>query len=688
MTFDAFIARLDRARKSGDGYVALCPAHPDKKPSLGVSRTADKILLHCYAGCRAETVVAKMGLTMANLFDDCNSFPTSTNGAKNTISAVYQYVDEQGELLYENVRRTPKAFAHRRPDGHGGYIWKLNGVRRVPYRLPELIAAIDRGVEMVFLCEGEKDADALAALGLTSSNLKDWKPKFNRYIGRSQIVIIPDHDAPGIKLANKTAAIVARDIRSVKFVDLFGSAPLSDDHGKDVSDWIRGCKQDEGLGEDEIATRLIQLVDGAENWEEGENETVNDETKLRPFPKPDDACFAGLAGDFVRLLEPHSEADPMALLIQFLAYFGNIVGRKPHIRVESDHHNTNLFCILVGPTGVGRKGTSFRRVKDVFTGIDDGHDNDCHASGLASGEGLIWRVRDPTPKKATNGRTVLGDPGISDKRLLVVEGEFVQVLRVQGREGNILSGSVRNLWDSGTVENLTKNSPLKTSNAHVSIIAHITQDELLYSLKEIDAANGYANRFLFALVKRRRLLPFGSEISETEVETLRTRITQTVKFAKHVGQMQFTADARRSWAKEYERLETSRVGYLAKITQRASPYVLRLSCIYALLGQSSCIETRHLESALAVWQYAEDSARYIFGEKLGNETAERILNAIRNTPEGISRTAIRNIFDRHITKPQLDSALQFLLENELARCERESTNGKPKEIWIARLMRY
>jgi hypothetical protein len=419
------------------------------------------------------------------------------------------------------------------------------------------------------------------------------------------------------------------------------------------------------------------------------NETDADETKLRTFPIPNQNCFYGLAGDFVRLVEPHTEASRMALLAQFLVYFGNIIGRSAHYKVEGDRHFTNLFCVLIGKTAQGRKGTSFGRVKEVFRDLDGHHQAECLTSGLASGEGLLWHIRDAVlseKKDKTTGRTetIITDPGVADKRLLVVEGEFAQVLRVQGREGNTLSAFIRNLWDTGTARSLTKNAPLKTTDAHVSIIGHITQTELLSTLTEIESANGYANRFLFFAVEREKFLPFGSEVPSGELGRLQDRISAAIEYAREEGQMSFSIEASRIWAANYERLETSRFGFLAKVTQRASPYVLRLSLIYALLDRSSRIEKQHLEAALSVWQYAEDSARYIFGERLGDPAAEKVLSALKtNLEKGLTRTEIRDLFDRHIEKSKLDSALQFLLENGLAAPRKVETGGRSKEVWFA-----
>lgn len=426
-----------------------------------------------------------------------------------------------------------------------------------------------------------------------------------------------------------------------------------------------------------------------EHQEKQNADFENGETKIKPFPVPNEKCFYGLAGEFVRLVEPHTEASIMALLAQFLVYFGNIIGRTAHFKIEGDKHYTNLFCILIGNTASGRKGTSWGRVKQIFEGIDAHHEKECLASGLASGEGLLYRVRDAQYTQKKNKETkeiedVLLDSGVSDKRLLTTEGEFAQVLRVQGREGNTLSSFIRNLWDHGTAQSMTKNSPLKTTDAHVSIIGHITKTELLITLTEVESANGYANRFLFIAVNRAKLLPFGSDFSNVEIGRLQDKLSKAIAFAKQKGAMNFSIEASELWASVYEQLETSRFGYLAKLTQRASPYVRRLSLIYALLDKSPLIQKPHLEAALAFWQHSENSARYIFGERLDNQTAEKILAELKErSADGMTRSEIRNFFDRHISNEKLNAALAVLVENKLAEPKKQETKGRSKEIWFA-----
>lgn len=425
----------------------------------------------------------------------------------------------------------------------------------------------------------------------------------------------------------------------------------------------------------------------AENSAQTEIET----TAFEKLPEPSDKCFYGLAGDFVRTVEPHTEGDKSALLVQFLTFFGVIVGRAAHYLQEADKHFTNLFCVIVGNTATGRKGTSLGRVKQVFKDVDSHFEKNCIVGGLSSGEGLLYQIRDAAfgeKKNKDTGEmeTVCTDKGVDDKRLLVIEGEFAQVLHVQGREGNTLSACLRNFWDTGTAQNLTKNFPLKTTNAHVGIIGHITKTELLACLAEVEAANGYANRFLFACGNRSKLLPFGGDVPEYEINRLRERIRKCLEFARTVDRMQFTPDAARLWVIEYQRLETSRFGYLAKITQRASPYVLRLSCIFALLDKEKFIGVNHLEAALAVWQYCEDSARYIFGNQTSDKLANKILTLLREAGAGgLTKTEIHDLTKHTYDAKRLNAALKTLFENCLAHFESvaQPTAKKPVEKWFA-----
>jgi hypothetical protein len=388
------------------------------------------------------------------------------------------------------------------------------------------------------------------------------------------------------------------------------------------------------------------------------------------WPVMANAAYHGLAGDVVKTIEPHSEADPVALLIQFLTLAGNVFGREPFRQVESDHHHTNLFSVLVGTSSKGRKGTSFDRIK----------------GGLSSGEGLINEVRDERQEwDKKEKRFEVVDPGVTDKRLMVVEPEFAGLLSVADRHGNTISPLIRRAWDGDKLQTITRNSPLCATGAHISIIGHITEDELRARISRTGMANGFANRFLFALVKRSMELAFGGGNIDGQIAHLGAAMAPVVENAKMIGRVGMTAAAEDKWSEIYSALTADQPGLLGAITARGDPQTLRLAMIYALLDGKSEIDGPHLEAALAVWEYCESSATHIFGNALGDPVADEILRAlIQAGSDGMSRTAIRDLFGRNRSSDRIGAALALLHVRGRARMETRETGGRPTEIWLAK----
>jgi len=397
-----------------------------------------------------------------------------------------------------------------------------------------------------------------------------------------------------------------------------------------------------------------------------------------PWPTIVKDAYHGLAGHIVHAIEPHSEADPVALLIQFLTAFGSVIGRGPHFTAEADYHALNLFAVLVGVTSKGRKGSAWGHVQRLFQPVADDWTGERIVSGLSSGEGLIWEVRDAIVK---SGNVV--DPGVQDKRLLVLEKEFASPLRAIGREGNTLSPTIRQAWESGDLRTLTKNNPARASGAHISIIGHITKDELRRYLNTTEVANGFANRFLWCCVKRSKVLPEGGRIHEVDFAPLVRRLREAVQFVQSVGEIRRDEEARAIWCTVYEELSAGRLGLLGAATSRAEAQVMRLACLYALLDMSYVVQREHLEAALALWEYCEASVHYIFGDTLGDPVADDLLRALRAQPDGLTRTQMRDLFGRNRKACEMDRALGVLLEHSLARPIREPTTGRPIERWVA-----
>jgi hypothetical protein len=411
-----------------------------------------------------------------------------------------------------------------------------------------------------------------------------------------------------------------------------------------------------------------------------------------PAPLREEALH-GLAGDVVRALDPHTEADPAAILLNVLVMAGSAIGATPHARVGQARHGVNLFVVQVGETAKGRKGTGLSGPRHLVREADPEWRGRL-VSGLSSGEGVIHAVRDPLEKQEpikekVNGRqevtgyqTVVVDSGAEDKRLLVLEEEFASTLKVAGREGNTLSPVLRQAWDGEDLQILTKNSPERATAPHVAVIGHVTKDELLRYLDSTEGANGFANRFLWVCVKRSKVLPEGGEVPGAILEELTQRLIEVIEFARTAAEISRDKEAKALWAEIYPELSEGKPGLFGAVTARAEAQVLRLSALYALLDRSAVIRVEHLLAALAVCDYCEVSARFIFGDAVGNPIADRILSTLR-TEGSKSQTDLSALFGRHIEANRIDRALETLLRAGLVTSERQETEGRTKTIWHA-----
>jgi len=396
---------------------------------------------------------------------------------------------------------------------------------------------------------------------------------------------------------------------------------------------------------------------------------------------PQAAAFSGLAGDITRAIEPHTESDPVAILVQLLVAFGSSVGRGAHYAVEATRHHSNEFALLVGPSAKARKGSSWDHVERIFAEVDPTWTSTRIVSGLSSGEGLIWSVRDAgTDKGVRSGEDGQEDP---DKRLLVLEAEFASVLKMTARDGNTLSPVVRNAWDGKALQALTKNSPARASGAHVSIVGHITADEMVRLLTATEAANGFLNRFLLFAVRRSKLLPEGGSIDQIEWAPMLSRLSAAVDHGRRTGRLGFDEAARRHWWELYPTLTEAQPGLVGAVTARAEAHVVRLALLYALLDQTGEIGLAHLEAAVALWAYAAASACWAFGDALGDPLADEIYRALLDEPDGLTRSAIRDLFSRNRSSKDIGQALNHLAATGRIHVERHQQRGRPAELWQA-----
>ncbi|MEO7658011.1 MAG: DUF3987 domain-containing protein, partial [Pyrinomonadaceae bacterium] len=275
------------------------------------------------------------------------------------------------------------------------------------------------------------------------------------------------------------------------------------------------------------------------------------------------------------------------------------------------------------------------------------------------------------------------DEGARDKRAFVIEPEFARVLNAIARKENTLSSVIRQAWDTDRLSIMTK-QPTKASESHITVAGHITETELLRKLQETETANGLANRFLWLCVRRSKYLPDGGNLQDSDLNDAISRLRRAVEHARNTHELKRDDDAAIHWRKIYRRLSDGYSGLLGSVTSRATAQVMRIACVYALLDRSDVIRLVHLEAALALWQYCEDSAKYVFGVSTGDKLANEIQTALEERPDGMTKTAIFDLCGRNKTAREIDAALSTLLE--LGRVEKRlnqipGRQGRPTETY-------
>jgi len=256
MNVQNFLTHLQGVKKTATGWQALCPAHEDRIPSLSIGRENGNILLHCHAGCKTPDIVKSLGLEMKDLFVE--------EITKKSLVRAYDYTDTKGNLLFQVCRYEPKTFRQRRPDGNNGWLWNLNGTRRVLYNLPEVLKA----TEIIFV-EGEKDSDALKALGFVATTSPmgagKFRAEYTDFLAGKDVVLIPDNDDEGRSHMEKVAGVLNGIASSVKWIDL----PDLPEKG-DISDFIATFDEKK-----DAAERLSIMIEGAPKYKSKEDQEAD-----------------------------------------------------------------------------------------------------------------------------------------------------------------------------------------------------------------------------------------------------------------------------------------------------------------------------------------------------------------------------------------------------------------------------
>ena len=334
-----------------------------------------------------------------------------------------------------------------------------------------------------------------------------------------------------------------------------------------------------------------------------------------PTPKLRREAYYGILGEVAWAGSANTEAVPAALAINTLARFCATLGNAPYIAIGDDRRALRPFAIIAGPTGKGRKGYSAKLPERIYSLVDQrlGCPLRCETSA-SSGEGLVWMVRDEK-RVFVDGKEVVEDPGIIDKRVLLEVSEFAGVLAQAKRETSVLTSTLRDAWDGRRLSTPNKNNPCFASNPHFVVLGHITREELTKLLTNTDIKNGFANRFMMVYSARPKIVDDPLETPDYLVEAFAKRIEMAVRTAwmRHSAPVQLSDAAKPRWAQIRRELEgRTRTGDVMSLMARADTYVRILAAAIALINQEQVVEPAHLNAALAWVDHWEETANFCF----------------------------------------------------------------------------
>lgn len=394
----------------------------------------------------------------------------------------------------------------------------------------------------------------------------------------------------------------------------------------------------------------------------------------RNAPRPDPACLYGLVGDVAQAGSSNTEANPFAIAAAVLAYLGAAVGRGPYMPIGDDWNHARLFMVHVGRSSRGRKGTAKKlmfRINNAVKALDEYLVPQVHRGGLSTREGLALMIHDGYK----DGKNEV--PAIEDKRLLVVESEFANILHQSKRDGNTLSAALRDAWDGTSIRPAVKTCRVWASDPHIGIIGDVTPSELRELMHTRELTNGFANRFIFFWAEGDKVLPFPQYTSKDVVEALASRVAQVLKYAgadrhvdKDVMRMEFSPEAASLYARLYrgELRDRSAGEHITGLLDRRAPVLLRLAMLFALTDQTNVIAVAHINAAMAWVRYWVDSVKFIFqsavdeaGAAATSDTAQRLVNYLTERGQATRTELSKDCFSGHISKTMLDKALDELI---------------------------
>ena len=407
-------------------------------------------------------------------------------------------------------------------------------------------------------------------------------------------------------------------------------------------------------------------------WQPGDNFTSR--------PVPDPAMFYGPLGDYALQAAEHSEASPAAIYFHALAWWAAVIGRKPHFVVGDAPHSAALFMLCVGDTAKGRKGTANNVARRPFEQLDERFTRLRVMSGFGSGEALIGKLDQAEANDAAESAPAY------DNRLLVLEPEFAALIKRGNREGSTTIQMLRNGWDGTPLEHHTVRSDRRVANYHLCVIGHITRDELVRRLRDSDISGGFANRFLYCWTEAHKVLPAGGNVPDAVVANAVAALRPALGAARHRGRMALDDEANDLWSDIYHQMwDDDPGGVLSDVITRDAPQTLRIALGLAVADGASVVTADHLGAAYRMWLYSRDTAAHVFGERLVDGRADKVLTFLRECgPIGATLEELTGgPFGNHGKADDRRSLLDQLEGRGLIAHAVENTNGRRRTRYWA-----
>jgi hypothetical protein len=390
------------------------------------------------------------------------------------------------------------------------------------------------------------------------------------------------------------------------------------------------------------------------------------------------AALPGIVGEIVGGLLPHTEADEAALLLTLLAAVGNVAGPRPWVDLAGQRHPLLVWPVLVGVTPRCCLPTAWAALAPVLTAAFPGWFAACAATPATLNLSLGDRIHaaPQLPALSPSGHTPQPDP-----RLFVVDEDGAALaMRARGRPSSRLR-----LAFAGRSHGLPTQhaAPPPAPARHLSIVGHISLVALLRSLRSPEAATEVASCFLFACVRRSKLLPEAGPPPPALIQRLASELARCCPTSlSQEGVLARDESAAARWREAYPTLTADRPGLFGAVTSRAEVQVMRLAAIYAFLGDRRVISRADLDAAFAISDYAAESLRWIIGWQTGDPVVDTLLTALQRGP--LSNEQLLNLFNRRLSGRRIAGTIEQLVQDGIVVLDKipsGSRGGRPALRW-------